>query len=237
VDSSRLYGMNLQDLQRDAVDAIKRHAARMSLGSQRAEAHILTEYLWCEESSEAEALERALSRGTPGWVGKLITNQLADERRHAELFRERLAALGTAIRPPPALARAKLWWIERAVRPYLDRFAAGPIVVMLAVAAQLEATGVRMFSRHLGVLEARERAKGAIDPTAELIRTIVADERRHASGCAGALARLVSEDEQDDLAQLREQVATIDRAFGVTMAIGHWMWIAAYMLRDRAVRS
>ncbi len=155
--------MIFQELQRRAVDGIKRHALTIAAGSPRAEAQVLQEYLWCEESAESDALRQTIgTAGPPAWVTKLLARQLADEERHAALLRERLAALGAnADRPAPAIARAKLWWIERACAPYASAFAAGPVVVLLAVAAQLEATGVRMFGRHLGVLEARERAAGA----------------------------------------------------------------------------
>src|SRR5258706_1357959 len=118
--------MTLRELQREAVDTIKRNALVMSLGSPRAEAYILTEYLWAEEGTEQTALHRAIERSVapPPWLDKLIAAQLADERRHASLLRARLDAVGTAIPPAPALARAKLWWLERACARYLYAFAA-----------------------------------------------------------------------------------------------------------------
>lgn len=244
--------MIMRELQRRAVDGIKRHALELSLGSPRAEAQILQEYLWSEESAESDALRRTIDAAAPpAWLGKLIARQLDDERRHAAILRGRLAALGAdADRPPPAVARAKLWWIERACARYASAFAAGPIVVFLAVAAQLEATGVRVFGRHLGVLEARERGAAAAadaaapapgaaaassvpDPTAEVVRAILADEKRHARSCAAALERLVQDEERPALAELRGRIAAIDRAFGVTIALGYWLLIAAHALRDR----
>jgi len=228
--------MIFQELQRRAVDGIKRHALTIAAGSPRAEAQVLQEYLWCEESAESDALRQTIgTAGPPAWVTKLLARQLADEERHAALLRERLATLGAnADRPAPAIARAKLWWIERACAPYAGAFAAGPVVVLLAVAAQLEATGVRMFGRHLGVLEARERAADAAapDPTAEVVRAILADEKRHARSCAAALERLVTDEERGALAELRGRIAAIDRAFGVTIALGYWLLITAHALRD-----
>jgi hypothetical protein len=232
--------MILQELQRRAVDGIKRHALTIAAGSPRAEAQVLQEYLWCEESAESDALRQTIgTAGPPAWVTKLLARQLADEERHAALLRERLAALGaSADRPAPAIARAKLWWIERACAPYAGAFAAGPVVVLLAVAAQLEATGVRMFGRHLGVLEARERAADAAaldpapDPTAEVVRAILADEKRHAKSCAAAIERLVTDEERGALAELRGRIAAIDRSFGVSIALGYWLLIAAHVLRD-----
>ncbi|MBA3462498.1 MAG: ferritin-like domain-containing protein [Deltaproteobacteria bacterium] len=221
--------MFLVDLQRRAVDSIKRHALTMSLGSPRAQAAILTEYLWGEEGAESSALQKTAAVAAPAWLGKLVTRQLADEQRHASLLRNRLAELGAEGRPPPALAKAKLWWLERAVAPYAKAFSAGPIVIMLAVAAQLEATGVRVFGRHLAVLEQH----AATDPLAEIVRSILADEQRHARSCAAAVEKLVHTHERAALAELRERIATVDRAFGITIAVGYWLLIAARVLRDR----
>ncbi len=222
--------MLLVDLQRRAVDSIKRHALTMSLASPRAQAAILTEYLWGEEGAESSALQNTAAAAAPPWLGKLVTRQLADEQRHAALLRARLTELGAEGRPPPALARAKLWWLQRACAPYASSFAAGPIVIMLAVAAQLEATGVRVFGRHLAVLE--EHA--AADPLAAILGSILADEQRHARSCAAAVDKLVEPRERPVLSELRERIATVDRAFGVTIAIGYWVLIAARVLRDRA---
>ena len=221
--------MTLRDLQRQAVDSIKRHALTLSVRSPRAQRQILTEYLWSEEGAEATALGR-VGTGAPPWLGKLITHQLEDEQRHARLLRDRLVTLGSAgTRPPPSLARAKLWWLERACAPDLTAFAAGPVVVVLAAAAQLEATGVRVFSRHLGVLE----QLAPDDPPPAVVRSILSDEKRHAKSCSAALDRLVTDAERDQLAALRERVATIDRAFGVTLALAYWILIAQLALRDR----
>ena len=223
--------MSLMSIQRGVVDAIKRHAVAMSIHSPRAESYVLTEYLWAEESTEQTALQQAIERSAapPPWLDKLIAAQLADERHHALLLRARLADLGTEMRPAPALARAKLWWLERALARYRDAFAAGPIVVLLAVAAQLEATGVRVLGRHLGVMETR----GAHHPTTALLRTIVADERRHAKSCAAAAERLVADDERSAFEALRGKIATVDRAFGITLAVRYWLLVAVLAARDK----
>ncbi|HSD89338.1 MAG TPA: ferritin-like domain-containing protein [Kofleriaceae bacterium] len=224
--------MTIRELQRRAVDGIKRHALLMSLDSPRAQAHILTEYLWSEEGAETAALHRTTSprSATPPWVDKLAANQLADEQRHAALLRERLVTLGARTdRTPPGLMRAKLWWVERATAPYMNAFDAGPVVVLLAIAAQLEGTGVRMFGRHLDVLELHR----ADDPTTAVLREILSDEKRHARSCAAAVERLVREEERPMLEELRERIAMIDRALGVTISVVFWLVIAAHAARDR----
>jgi hypothetical protein len=102
-------------------------------------------------------------------------------------------------------------------------------VVLLAIAAQLEGTGVRMFGRHLDVLELYR----ADDPTTAMLREILSDEKRHARSCAAAVERLVREEERPVLDELRERIAMIDRAFGVTISAVFWLVIAAHAARDR----
>jgi rubrerythrin len=218
--------MGFEQLQHIAVDAIKTNALQLAHHSPSAQAYVLTEYLWIEEGSEATALHRTASGEPAPWLAKLIAAQLDDERRHASLLRARLAELGTEPRDPPALVRAKLWWIERACAPYLKAFAAGPIVVLLAVAARLEATGVRMFARHLAVLD-------DLDATAVMLREIISDERRHAKSCAAAANRMVRDSERPAFEELSAKIAEIDRSFGVTLAVTQWVLVAALATRDR----
>lgn len=210
-----------------AVDAIKRHALTMSVSSKRAQAQILQEYLWTEEGAESTALDR-VSKDAPEWLDKLVTRQLADETRHAALFRDRLAELGIPrTKPPPKILTAKLWWLDRACAPYRESFAAGRIVILLAVAAQLEATGVRMFGRHLAVLE----QLAPDDRTTQIIRDVISDERRHAKSCAAAAKKLVRPEEVATFISLQNKIAEIDRSFGVTISLGFWLSIAVARVR------
>ena len=221
--------MRFEQLQRVAVDAIKAHALRLAQGSRRAEVYILTEYLWGEEGPEQAMLSRGGPGEPPPWLAKLIAAQLSDEHRHAEMFRDRIGALGATPREAPQLVRAKLWWLDRVCAPYYARFAAGPVVVMLAAAARFEATGVRLFARHIGVLEASGGDAGML----ALLRSIVSDERRHARSCAAAAKRLVRPEEHADFAALSDRIATIDRAFGITLAVRYWLLLASLATRDR----
>jgi len=221
--------MALADVQKVAVDAIKSSALRIARRSARAQVYILTEYLWGEEGPEQIALERTGAAAPPAWLAKLIAAQLADEHRHARMIRDRLAELGVTPREAPPLAKIKLWWLDRACARFLDSFEAGPIVVALAAAARFEATGVRIFSRHIAVLE-----RSGTDATMlAMLRSIVGDEHRHARSCAAAAKRLVRDDEQAEFAALTERVAKIDRAFGVTLAMRYWLLLATLATRDR----
>ncbi|HEY6037481.1 MAG TPA: hypothetical protein VIV58_24540, partial [Kofleriaceae bacterium] len=136
--------------------------------------------------------------------------------------------LGATPREAPPLVKAKLWWLDRACAPYYAKFSAGPIVVMLAAAARFEATGVRLFSRHVGVLEASAGNPALL----AMLRAIVGDEKRHARSCAAAARRLVAASEEADYAELGERIAKIDRAFGITLAVRYWLLLAALAARD-----
>ena len=211
------------------VDGIKRNAVALSKQSPSGEAWLLSGYLWSEECAEALALARTVAASGPGWLGRLLERQLADEARHAGLLRARLAAMGRPAEKPPeravALMRAKLRRLDRLVGAYAPRFAAGQVVPLLACAARLEATGVRVFSRHVAVLEA-----GA---TADMLREILADERRHVRGCESAMARLVLVGERAVLDELEAKIARIDRALGVSSSLAVWAVMASHAVRGR----
>ncbi len=214
--------------QHRTVDAIKRHALAVSVRSRKAQTQVLQEYLWIEEGAEAIALDRIPPEAP--WLAKLVTRQLEDETRHAKLLRARLAELGVAsTRPPPSILRVKLWWLDRVCGPYMDAFAAGRVVVLLAVAAQLETTGVRMFERHLGVLD--ELAPD--DPTGEVLRSILRDERRHMKSCNSAARKLLREHERATYEELCDKIAAVDRSFGITISVGFWLNLVSAAVRDR----
>jgi hypothetical protein len=217
-------------LQHRAVDAIKRHALAVSARSRKAQTQVLQEYLWIEEGAEAIALDRIPPEAP--WLAKLVSRQLEDETRHAKLLRARLAELGVSqTRPPPSILRVKLWWLDRVCAPYMDKFAAGRVVVLLAVAAQLETTGVRMFERHLAVLDEVAPA----DPTGDVLRSILRDERRHMKSCNSAARKLLREHERATYEELCDKVAAVDRAFGITISIGFWLNLATAAVRDRHI--
>ncbi len=222
--------MTIRRLQHRAVDSIKRHALAISIRSRKAQTQVLQEYLWIEEGAEAIALDRIPPEAP--WLGKLVSRQLEDEERHAKLLRARLAELGVAsTRPPPSILRVKLWWLDRICAPYMTAFEAGRVVVLLAVATQLETTGVRMFERHLGVLD----ALAPDDPTGDLLRSILRDERRHMKSCNSAARKLLREHERATYDELCDKVASVDRSFGITISLGFWLNLATTTLRDRSV--
>lgn len=225
--------MTLDALQARWVDRIKRHALALACASPRAEAWTLAGYLWAEEGAEGLAAAHALAASPPAWLARMLAHQRAEEARHAALLRARLAALGHDSRDPSAAAgallRAKVRRLERLCARAAPRFEAGALVPFLACVARLEATGARVFERHLEVLAARRPAD---DGTAALLRALLDDERRHARSCAAALERLVAPHERTALAALQADVARVDRSLGVTSSLAVWAVSAALRLRD-----
>ena len=69
-----------------------------------------------------------------------------------------------------------------------------------------------------------------------LARQPIFDEKRHAKSCGAAVDRLVRDHERATLDELRDRIASIDRAFGVTISLAFWVVIAANAARDRVSR-
>src|SRR6185295_5211263 len=94
--------------------------------------------------------------------------------------------LGAAPAGSPGLdpvSRRKLRALHALVTRFGPRFAAGPVVPALAVAWRMEEMGVRVFARHVEVLE-------RTSPHAPLLTGIDGIERR--AGVLGALALLTA---------------------------------------------
>jgi hypothetical protein len=91
----------------------------------------------------------------------------------------------------------------------------------------MERMGVRVFERHLDVLERARAVSGRAHPTAALLAEVLPDERAHVRGCERALERLVASDERAALAGFLARVDRLERRFGVTEALGLWALGAA----------
>src|SRR6185436_13376202 len=148
-------------LRNAALEAIKRPAIRALHGSRRGEATILRVYLEGEEHAEQAVLLDPITETAPEWLRRWMKNHRADEARHASMLRARIVALTgkpdvVTGRMDP-VSRWKLRRIERLARASAHRFENGLLVPLLAVAWRMEAMGVRVFKRHVEVLEARAR--------------------------------------------------------------------------------
>ncbi|MFL5348049.1 MAG: hypothetical protein ACJ8AT_24930 [Hyalangium sp.] len=205
--------------------------------SVEGEALLLRVYLAGEEYAENDALLGRLKALGPAWLSDGMERHLADERRHAALLRARLAELGAdpAAHLPggvDGLEAGKLRRLRALVTTYAKDFEAGERVPLLAVAARMEAMSVRIFQRHVEVLEAWERESGAPHPTAELLRSVVKDEQRHVRGCELAIERLVQPQEREALAALGARIEAIERRGATAGALALWAVGVALRLRQ-----
>jgi hypothetical protein len=228
-------------LQGAAVHRIKRAAVARLHESTEGEALLLRVYLAGEEYAENDALLGRLRELGPPWLSDGIERHLVDERRHAALLRARLAALGSdpEARLPggvDGLEARKLRRLRALVTTHGPDFEAGERVPLLVVAARMEAMSVRIFSRHLEVLEAGERATGSVHPTAELLRGVVQDEQRHVRGCEAAIERLVKPQEREALEALGARIEAIERSGAITGAVALWAVGVALRLRQVGAR-
>src|SRR5450432_3421951 len=66
-------------------------------------AHVLAQVADAESSGEGQIFDRALARVDDPELQKLIQKHRADEVRHEELLRERLARTGINVSTPPEL--------------------------------------------------------------------------------------------------------------------------------------
>lgn len=214
------------------LEATKRPALRWLHRTPRGEALLVRIYLEAERHAEEAAPWEPLLASGPVWLGRWLDHHRAEERRHAALFAERLAALGAPDAAPAAggldrLSRGKLRDLHRLIDTFAPRFAAGAVVPALAVALRMEEMGARVFARHIDVL-ARHCPDAPLFP---LLTTVLADERRHVRACERGLDRLLAPGERAELETLLERIDRIERRFGVLgalalLAAGVVSWIS-----------
>ena len=160
-------------------------------------AHVLATVADAESSGEAVIFDRALGQVDDPELQALIRKHRADELRHEQLFRDRLAKTGVAATVPPELRIIDR--LDRAVGGLLGQ----PIV---------DARGVMRAYLLLQVIE--ERATTQFPVMAEALRpvdpgaaatfdVVLADEQRHLKYCQ-AIAQRYAPSEEERVATLRE---------------------------------
>jgi len=213
------------------LEATKRPALRVLHLSRGGETALVRLYLEAERHAERAAPWQPMLVSAPRWLRRWLDRHRDEERRHAALFAERLRALGgddgdDGTRGFDVVSRGKLRALHRLIEASAPHFAAGPVVPALAVAWRMEVMGVRVFARHVDVLE-QARPDAALLP---VLRAVLADERRHARACRAALDRLVTDGERPALCALVTRIDGIERRLGVAGAVlllvwGGWLWL------------
>ena len=204
-------------LQDACVDRIKRAALRQLHRSAAGERLLLRVYLVGEEATEL-ALQRQPAVPRPAWLERQMARHLAEEQGHARAFADALAARGApaAARPatrPDALSRRKIAQWHRLAQRHAPRFGQGMLVPAFAVGLCAEQMATRVLRRHCELI-------GPAHPMAGLLARVLADEGRHVRLCQRTLDRLVAAHEVPALEALMREARSIDRAFGITGALG-----------------
>jgi hypothetical protein len=213
---------------RDRVlEATKRPALRLLHRTRDGEALLVRLYLAAERHAEQAAPWQPMLASAPRWLAAWLDQHRAEERRHAALFAQRLQALtGEADDAVDrrggfdAVSRRKLAALHRLVVRAAPQFNAGAVVPALAVAWRMEEMGVRVFARHVEVLEG-DRPDAPLLP---VLRQVLGDERRHARACHRSLERLVGAHERAALAVLVQRIDLIERRLGILGALVLWTW-------------
>jgi hypothetical protein len=209
------------------VDRIKRAALRQLHGSQAGELLLLRIYLIGEEATE-KTLQHELMPTAPAWLERQVQQHLREEQEHSELF---AAAMRERGMQPPAelrpdwLSRAKIRRWQRIARRHAPHFQQGVLVPAYAIGLCAEQMAERVLARHCAVLAADH-------PLRPLLTRVLHDERKHVRLCMRTLSLSVSDAEMPRLQRMLAEARTVDRAFGVSGALG--MYLAGVGLRLRA---
>lgn len=207
------------------VDALKRNAVVDLHASKAGERLLLRMYLAGEQATEI-ALRHQSFDNRPEWLVHQMAQHLAEEQGHALAFEGALAACGggqhTAPAQPDWLSRWKIRRWQSAARRFSPHFVQGALVPAFAIGLCAEQMATRVLTRHC-------QAIGPHHPMHRLLSGVLADEARHVRLCQHTLARLVEPGEQAALSRLLAQVRAVDRAFGVSGALG--LWLAGKLLR------
>lgn len=202
------------------LEATKRPALRLLHRTRDGEALLVRLYLEAERHAERAAPWQPMLGSAPRWLAAWLDQHRADERRHADLFAQRLHALTGEASDARAgfdiISRRKLEALHRLVLRFSPQFASGALVPALAVAWRMEEMGVRVFARHVEVLA----ADSPDAPLLPALQAVLADERRHARACQRSVERLVRAHERTVLATLVKRIDGIERRMGVAGALG-----------------
>lgn len=198
------------------VDKLKRTALHDLHASRRGEMLLLRMYLAGEEATEI-ALRHQSFGNRPPWLVRQMAQHLAEEQGHAQAFGAALRARGgvprTQLAKPDWLSRWKIGRWQALAARFSACFGQGALVPAFAIGLCAEQMATRVLTRHCQVIGPRH-------PMHHLLAGVLADEAKHVRLCQHTLSRLVQPDEQAALSRLLAEVRAVDRAFGISGALG-----------------
>lgn len=223
----KLYGLNRRrklskswfELKCHWVDKIKSAALANFQRTPSGEIIILKLYLRAEElaaSSGSFSLDSILMNA-PEWLCKEMEIHEKEEARHVRIFEKRIESISQSDGEVPLylFSERKIIKFHSLARKFENRFEFGMIVPALVVALILENLGVRIFKRHLRVLN-RIATKS---PTVSLLSAVIKDEKRHIRGFLKSLRKLVKPSEYRDYRRLRDEAFSLEHKGGLTSAV------------------
>ena len=179
---------------------------RRLVSTKEGRAHVLATVADAESSGEAQIFDRALARVDDPELQTLIKKHRADELRHEQLFRDRLAKTGATAAVPPELRIIDR--LNAAVGGLLDQPIADDRGVMRAYLL-LQVIEERAALQFPVMAEALR----PVDPgSSATFEAVLADERRHLKYCQ-AIARRYAPSEAERAATLTEYRRIEARAF------------------------
>lgn len=201
------------------VDRIKSAALANFQKSPWGELLVLKLYLKAEElaASNASFSFDEILKNAPDWLRKELRIHEKEEASHVRIFETRIRQILTSDHEIPLyfFSNRKVEKFHSLVLKFENRFTSGTTIPALVVALILENMGVRIFKRHLKVLN----RIGSESPTASLLTTIIRDEKRHVRGFIQSLRRLVKPSEYRDYKRLRKEALALEHKGGLNSAI------------------
>jgi rubrerythrin len=186
--------------------AVQLAFTRRLCSTNEGRAHVLALVADAESAGEGQIFDRALSRVEDEDLQRLIRKHRADEVRHGELLRERLARTGIAAHAPPELRL--LDRLDRAVGGLLDRPIDGARGVMDAYLLLQVVEERALFSYPIIVEALRPHDPGS----AATFEVVLDDEQRHLKYCH-AISRRYAPSEEARLSTLARFRSAEARAF------------------------
>ncbi len=202
------------------VDKIKSIALTNFHRSRGGEVLVLKLYLKSEELAASNgyfSLDEILTN-TPEWLQIEMRRHEKEEQGHVRILENRINSMAAAERNIPLyfLSNSKIKKFHLLAKEYETKFASGLIVPALVVGLILENLGVRIFKRHMRVLQKIDSKS----TTYSLLASLIKDEKRHMRGFLKSLRKLIKPNEFQDYRELRKRALLLDQKGGLRSAIG-----------------
>lgn len=168
------------------------------IASRAGRAHVLNQAAYAEDADEGQVFDQLLERIDDPELHKMVRVHAADEKRHAEMFRDALARNGFEPWPVPA-ELSLLERLDAALGGFFDDFTERdhPVMDAYLLLQVIEERAITQFT-HM------RPAFAAHDPrSAELLDAVARDEERHLKYCV-AIARRYAPDPETAAARLGE---------------------------------